>query len=1418
MTMRAHEWEATGVTGYPITHPIVGQTDFYTKLKNYLQLVGTETNRFAHVFAVVAPWGVGKSRLGYEIVAQVNGTSRGWKVRTPGGGLEDARLFDSDEERAKYLALYIRYSQVANPALNLDNWFAPAVYKALAPLARGVFDGSIQHQIAKQSFARLIAEGFDPSRLAAALELDQHPEEQIYSDTALATRLCNAGYGVLHAVGICYVAVVLDELETAAERATAGMEAEEARTMDGKAITMLRRAVETLGRKDIETVSKAVKEEDARARFPWLRFVVLCSPAIGDELKEVQSTDRRFEIVDLERNAFSDVSAFVRTLEADGRLLRPYPKGLVEAAYMMSGGNFGWFNVTMAVVDQVLRQPSAPSRIDAIFRRAIDIANRIGSYVLDHRALDELPGDADLREAASTLLFGQEPVRSAGFPRASDLLAARNAHGEPIAIRFHQVEWESSECARMLIQARFTRLSGTPRWLAPGIAEPLDLDRLLDDLATLAIHEPPAATAGTHRLLVPSTLSDFLQLLDLVHPHPAAEETGRVLWNALIGGAAVPDADASHIGPSVEMLRRLDIRLRKASVGAVFRDPEENNAYSSVVDRSRPTEGERALQVLTGAVRLLDEQWSYDAERVGFGDGGIAIRTPKDRGLVDFKGLWLHPKGMAVFAWVAGDAQLDALAKSVAAHQRSEGRYPVVAFTNDYDLPERFARSRQPTWVRARETMIVVHLNSGEESALLSIGSATSQWTGFRLRRDGFTTRFGERLNRVKNPIIRQIRDWRHAASRAGTIAWPLKPNGTLKDDGYKRLVDGWRRVMLQKGSVALKDAGDVKGVDFPGLLAELDKLGLSPAAASKGFTRDDMAGLWLGEGADAQPDVPPFLLRAVVLRLLDVAMGPLDLEAARREWLWGYTWESNKLQDIHREWMVLACDLGWARPHPDAGRKKKGEYELVSRAELRGALDAARTWLDDRYPAIFTAIGGVLGPGVLDVHFKPGAGSKYARARQDLLDAADALRNLDALEANRPPESAPDAQRAWLIEATRSRLRVRDLVAGVFDREKYEALPPDRSAQTLALLDETRPLWERIRHAEHFAADVRLVSGRIRKRVPQLIEGLKEADGDLRAFPFNLFVRPLLKIEHIVDAGMSGENPEATTERQQHLKVNTLAWYLKELRVADAHGALDALAREVGVGAQVSDDLPIDAIDGEILRGYRDLRERYATARRATLDLDARASAIDTALRDAPADFRLPAGVALDMVVGTAGLIEAQLNESVEDDVEDLLDRHDDEMNLGMFAPIMREARARLLDVPEQAIKGLEGRVRTIENAIQSYRKALLADSRLLRARSALNALRRARHESEIVEPTLESIENLPLGEGARVLAACAEGWATEGERILAGAGVPFSTWQDVAAALGERRAPALDDAQAEALVRHGFLRRVYALAEGDS
>ena len=1419
-----HKWEPTGVTAYPITHPIVGQTDFYRKLKHWLPLVSGD--RFAHVFAMVAPWGVGKSRLGYEVVAQVNDASCGWKVRGDDGALADAQLFDSDAERDKHLALYVRYSQVAHRLLNLDNWFAPAVYKALAPLARGQFDSSIQHRIAKQSFDRLEAEGFDPDRLALAMELQEDHGEVIYTDTALATRLCNAAFEVLKEYGIEYVVIVLDELETAAERATGGMEAEEARAMDGKSITMLRKAVELLGRPDmdrsaIEMMSKAVKEEDARARFPWLRFVALCSPAIGDELKEVQSTDRRFEIVDLTRNAFADVSTFVHSLEAEGRLLRTYPKGLVEAAYMMSGANFGWFNVIMAVVDQVLsRVPEGETRsLSWVFQRAIQIQERIGRYVLDHRSLDEIPLKGTDRDAAADLLFGQQPrpVGDLDGDQATRLLDTRNAHGEAVAARYHRAVWQPQACAQTLVENRFQRLSGSSRWTAPGIPEPIDLDRLLDDLATMAVHEAADADGDAQPLLLPGTLPGFLQLLDLVHPHPAAEETGRTLWMKFVGAGGMPEGELTHIGPSVEMLRRLDIRLRKASVGAMLRDPVENEALSQVLDNARHGAKKRALRVLTGALRVLDRNWGYDVEPAGFGDDLVAIKTPKD-GLVDFKGLWLHPKGQAAFAWVTSDESLKQLAEAVARDHRKVGRYPVVALTTDYELPDRFAKNQLDVFKKARDTIVVAHLNSGEESALLSVGLPTTEWQGFRLRADGFTTRFAERLNRIRNPIAKSVRQWRQKIGARGRIAWPLRPSGTLRPESLERLVSGWRVVMLEHGGKKLDDVGAAPGLDHGALLLEIERLGQSPAAAPKGYGSQDSARLWVDQGPEAHPEVPPFLLRSIVLRLFNNASLAMTADSVKADWFWGFTWDGNRTSDIFREWLSVAVDLGWAEAEGVGKNNKKTQYVFVPREALHGKLAAARKWLDEDYPGIVKDLSNLLGEGLVDTWFKPSTGSKYQNAVQRLDAATRALEELDALETNPPAEDDIATAKDWFTRATRLRLRARDLVAQVFDKEGYDQLPADLDGQTLHLTDEQRPLWERIRQAKHFADAVQKLARRIRKRIPSLGEEIRQEVAGIHAFPVNLFVRPLSKIDHIVDAGLTGEDPLCTTKRVQHAKPDTLAYYLKELRVADAMAAIRAFAKELGVAERAADDKALADVDGEIVVGFHDLVGRYGVARAALLDLAGRVNELEHALEDVPSDFRFPSTVALSDVSGRPALIDGVLAQSLEDDVEEMLDRHDAEMNYGRFGPLMREARTKLLDTPERSLKGLEGKVRTLENAVVAYRQELLKDETLRSHQAGLNGLRRAKSQAAVALPEMSDLEPRSLKDGRIHIDGVAIGWAKEGGSLLDGTGVSFAEWLRAVAAVNEEKDPGLSGDQVDGLVREGFLRRIYALAGGDA
>lgn len=1418
-----HSWEPTGVTAYPLTHPIVGQTDFYTKLKHWLPLVSHDV--FAHVFAVVAPWGVGKSRLGYEVVAQVNGKSKGWKVRGKDGSLIEAQLFDREADREQYLALYIRYSQVAHRQLNLDNWFAPAVYKALHPLAGGNFDASIQHRIAKETRDRFDAEGHDLSKLAAALELDKDYGEAIYTDTGLATRLCTDAYQVLRGFGVEYVIIILDELETAAERATGGLEADVARAMDGKSITMLRKVVENLkrededniGRVDIEKIGKAIKEEDARARLPWLRFIALCSPAIGDELKDVQSTDRRFEIMDLDRNAFADVSAFVHSLEAEGRLMRRYPPGLIEAAYMMSGANFGWFNVIMAVVDQALRGASEreSQSLSWVFQRAIEIQERIGRYVLDRRSLEEINVSSELREVIAEIVFGQQPLPVSRFQdgQVNELLAVRNAHNEMAVIRYHRFDWSIQACSQILIDNRFQRLSGTSRWTAPGIPESIDVERLLDDLHTLAVHESTVAEAGVRRLLLPGSLPEFLQLLDLIHPHPAVEETGRTLWMSLAAADELPGGEATHVGPSIEMLRRLDIRLRKASVGAVLRDPDENEAFMTVQDEIRAHDKERARRVLTGCMRVLDNNWNYDPEPAGLGDEVQAIATAKD-GLVDFKGLWLHPRGFAVLVWVNGDQALEILAKAIADDHRKNGRYPVVALTTNYELAERFEKSTSQMYKKARDSIVIAHVNSAEESALLSIGMPSSEWKGFRLRPDGFTTRFTERLNRIRNPLATRIRDWRHRVSERGRIAWPIRPTGPLKPESLKLLIDSWRIVMLDNMGKSWSDLGEISGLNCTALMPELDRLGHSPAAAPKGYGPKDAARLWVGQGKEARPETPPFLLQSIVMKLFQHQEMPITFDNVKADWYWGFVWDSKNITDIYQEWMTVAKDLGWVEAV--SAEKKKTQYVFSPRKALQGKLDAARNWLEEDYPNITRRLADVLGSGVIEQWFSPPTGSKYLHAVERLQQAAERLAELDVREANPPDEDDFTACQEWFLQVTRLRLRIRDLIALVYDQDKYKELSEELEARTLTLTEQGSPLWERIGRAELFVNAIQRIARRIRKRIPSLGEELRQAVAGIHAFPIKLFTRPLAKIDHIVDAGMTGDDPLCTTKRVQHIKSDTLAYYLKELRVADAMDSIRKLARELGVTEHPTDDLPVGEIKGAIVTGFHELVKRYTSASSAVLDLAGRISQLADMLMDAPTDFMFPTSVNWNDVREKPNHISGVLKQSVEDDVEVMLDIHDEEMNLGRFEPLFTEVRLKLLDVPEREIKGLEGRVRTIENAVTAYREQLLRDETLHLCREGYNALRRALNQNPVELPQLRDLEARSLRDGRIYIDGLGVGWGNDGAKLLSGTGVSFRQWLKVVQAVKAQRELELSAEQVNALVAAGFIRRVYALGGG--
>jgi hypothetical protein len=1407
--MKTHQWAATGVSGYPLTHPIVGQGLFFETFRQFIHIVDAEQEGFAHVFSVVAPWGIGKSRLGYELIGQINDASRGWFVRDPAGDLKEAQLFHNEPDREQYLGLYLRYSQIANEYQNVDNWFGYGLYKALLPLSSDTFDNSIQGQIAREAYDRLIVQGFEASKLAEALEVTAgHSDEALYEDDKLVTRLCEAAYKYLSKFGIRYLLIVLDELETAAEAATFGLEREDLTYLDGRAIKLL---------------GKAIKEEDPRRKLPWLRYVALCSPSIGDELRELQSTARRFELVDLTSNSFADVSDFVDRLRNSGRLTQTYLPGLVEAAYTMSAGNFGWFNVIMANVDGLLRDPkfqgkNAPATIGELFENAVRVSNRLRQHVLDYNALEELKMPRAFSPAARDLAYGQLPVAMKTFSvdQREALLKAQNEYDETLATLYTRVEWEDKACSDALRAIKGKREK--ERWLIPGVDEPIDLRQLLANLSTYAIHETQGKQKqpGRYTLLIPPTSGDFVQLVAMLYPHPASADVARALWAALVG-EELDATSASFIGPSVAMLGRLNLRYRKQTHNSlIFRDPSESAALEeAMAARKGQPEGDRARQILTGVMRSLDDNWDYEPISPGLQANLPAVVTQsgkgKAKGLVRFDGLNLHPDGRVILAYVRSEEELTQLVQAAASQFEDEGRTPVVAFTPSRVLGDRLLSAAGGSLKNAQEFLTLYWLNQNEEQVLQQIGLPRSLAKQVVFRPEKFTTQFSNRLQSLLRSLKAEIQRWRRKLDQAGRIAWPFRPGAPMAEDDRNLLIDVWKKLLVESDQPRrLEDLDSKDGISPQDVLLVLKKMTISPRAASAGYQDDERAGLFDPLDDAAEPRVPAFLLALVDSLLRGEKWSYAD---SKRNWFWGYVWEGSRPTDIFEQWLALACSAGYAEPVAPTVGKPDRRYQLIERKNIRNSIKEAENWLTGDFSSIVDKMEQVFGEGKVRDYFGPlttkQRGSKTIEAKNKLDVALTLVDELEVLEA------VPGRDSVKLVRGAKLRVEARHLVDLVYDRDRYQKLSQDEAnLKTLNFEDDSRPLWERIRRAEIFADNALLLKDRIVKQADVVAAEMESAVKQWPKFPMALFKRSLNKIQNILTGALEVKELLGTTQNLQATEPGTLKQSLRDLRIAEALGKLQQLAREVGLDGVSGTAVKLEEIDGQIVDGFHELRKTYQQLHDRLGNYTAQLEALARVLKNSPDDFTYPRDLP-----GFSGLmkqppeIRSELEESIFDDIETLFEEHERAAQLGNFQPLMSAAKD-LLRGPMVALNKLGGYVGTLENQVADYRARLVRDVRLQETQKAINDLRATRGlqaHKQLDMADLEAIESLHAAKA--LVMERRESLAADGDQLLSSTGVSFTRWRTVISALDKRQDPEITPTEADHLVQGGFLRRIYTL-----
>ena len=1404
-----HRWAATGVSDYPPRDPLVGQSRFFNRFKTFLHTVDHEDDHFAHVFAVEAEWGRGKSRLGHELVAQINASSKGWYVRDSSGNLTDKQLFDTTTQD-KYLALYIRYSQVASEYQNSDNWFAFGLYQALLPIATGKFDKSIQSGIARQALDRLTPLGFESSKLAEAMELDQnHSEEDLYEDSHLLTRLVQAAHDYLKTFGIQYVMVVLDELETVAEAAAFGLDEDENnKRLDGQAIRL---------------IGKAIKEEDPRKKVPWLRYVALCSPLLGQQLREIQSVDRRFELIELEHNAFADVSDYVQVLREDGKLTNDYPTGLVEAAYAMSGANFGWFNVVMANVDVILedvsQQGSTPKDMGELFEAVLDGSGRVAKHVLDAGAVEGIqPPDQALLASCRRLLYGQLPVPLKDFPDSDALLALKNEDQEPVAARYRKLSLDRFSCRQALEQAKFRREKD--EWIYPAVEQALSLDTLLDNLRTFSIQE-----SDPDAILLPLSQGEFKYLLSLLYDHPAIEFAADALWQKLVGKIVqLPDREATHIGPSIAMLLRLNLRYRSVQRNSmIFSDLGYNDghekAIKTLIQQSSKKPQLRFIARLTGLMRLLDINWQYNQPALSntAGSHGQALpiiteprSTPgggRGGGLLNLTAFKLHPDGKALFAWVNNKVELDQLHDFSGVYRQDNGRTPVLAFTASPDCMEHYTRTDESSTLR--DDILLHYLNPSEVDQLERIGLDSEDWDGFSLTLDAFTTKFKNKLRALSEFVLKAIQQWRTRLNDRGLIAWPLKFGGKLSNIESQQLFAGWHLLAIKEPKLGgLFDIQDHHRVNPQELALLLSKLQVPGSLLTNGALANEHAGLFteLANPQQAQAALPLFLMR--------IANPGKDqqwsLDKARQEWYWGLITQSGvNAKTVFDDWMWWCGELNLLTLHSDLG-SRKADWRSYPRSRLDNAITEANNWFTgvggNGYPYIVKSLNRVFGYDSINNWFAPIGDSKEGtfsvEANEQLKDARKLYDTLKVAE-----ESLPETLNDLAMDNLPHLIKQREDILALV--EKVRPLNPATvtlgSVHTLKLDDRNESLYQRIEQARLFAEFVEKSHASISQRIKQLIDDLNEDCHSLDHFPKGFFSLSLQTVANILVGALEDDHSSATATKEGTASSDTLSHYLRSLKLDKASERLSLLANEAGINLDNESQQPFAEINGDILSTYRSAKEQYMKMLSRLEKLQAQYKQLESVLSPLPLDYSIQAHATTVKAQQQKLVLILDAFKDLGKDAEEKRQPLRDSMRIGRFSGIR--------DIPDQLFNPIRGQLHpiggvltVIQNEVRKYKQEKLAEVNDLLP--SLRPLLQASGTSPLKSLDVDDFRDKSLSGVNITCDVTRQQWLELANKTLADTGLDFDQWQTICQSISRGENPDIENSVRDQLLEKGILQ----------
>ena len=1044
-------WQREGVSVLPALvgelSPIVGQKRLFEKLDAFRREIEAPAGQsLSGFFMVIGGWGVGKSRVGHEICLEAACEDVEWIVDG-----KPTRLFEGGGVQGT-LPLFIRYVQVTTgplgPHLEADNWIPSATVEALARLA-GMREEQPDNRLVKNQDrilalvrAALKPKGWDrelPALKAALTRTSPH-------DAA------REALTVLRRLGVQRLWLVIDEIEDITDVQRDGLPSNDREGIDQGLLTV---------------IPRVIKAEEARQEFPEVNFLLLCSLAVGDLLRQIRAIERRTGWHELTANTFSDVAAFFDFLQASrpsvASAIASYPPGLKEAAFFAANRNFGWFNVLMHHAHENRRGGSIST--PDLLRKFAESSTKGGKgSVFDTDALGpaRVEQDSDYPEVVRAIysLLPREVGVEGGLSTAgADRFLAKRDHGHDRPL-FTEV-WEIEPPPRHRVMAHMVasgfRNSRGAELVLMGETR-FDLDLVLSGLEAYGINLP-----GDRRghWLVCKDETEFIHQVAGLSPYAEdAQQFAPYLHGLLTDPSYRSKDDAGQprrfVAPAFSFLRdfnRLN-RTRQDEQG-YLRDGPKNTKLEEAFRTADKNPNERARRLLQG----LANAWEGEAAPVAMSWLGPELVLPAGRWQASAAPLDFSATRSAtvLYATGASDADLEVDLRSLAARRSRDGAEPILVLFQEQPDRARDLAARIDRLVPSLAAFVVCHdlvRRAGDDLVRLGLLGHAFEKSDLR------TSHFHAVVGRAREHLKQVLGAWVGETLEArGVLLRPLFFGTKLVDADVRLFARGFAALQAGRSFHEITQpastvfASELERERFKKVVLKHVDPGLKYTEARREVLIE------IDGGAHRAVVTRPFI--AFMERCGDVPKAAADLE----RWFL-YDVRSDKREelaaprDVIRTWLVFLEELGLLQ-------EQANKFARVSRHELEARLDGANRWLDGpfkktvaRVEQVYAAAGAKLsGVDAKDAAHK----LKDAKKKLDTLDLEYLRLGWDELNRQTGDEAPVFAHR---LRATLDTvLGVREDIHWVYDpaeiatfRYNTEALADYEARQAQANF----PLWRR--------------------------------------------------------------------------------------------------------------------------------------------------------------------------------------------------------------------------------------------------------------------------------------------------------------------------------------------------------------------